>query len=173
MEKVIIIGTLHAGSTPNKELKKVLERYKPDKILVEIAQIDIKNKKIKTYPTEMQFTYNWAKKVKIKVNGFDSKINVFAKGKTEKDNQKAIREQEKILRKFTWKDMNKEKNLKLIDTPSAVALVDKKKAKKRETEMLNNIKKEILPEGKTVIVTGAGHLSFFEKRIKNAIFPFR
>ena len=173
MKKVIIIGTVHAGSTPNKELKKVLEKYKPDKILVEIAQTDIRNKKIKSYPSEMQFTYNWAKKVKIKVNGFDSEINVFAKGKTEKDNQKAIKEQEKILRKFTWQDMNKEKNLKLLDIPSAMTLVDKKKAKKREIEMLKNVKKEILPKGKTVIVTGAGHLSFFKKHIKNAIFPFR
>jgi hypothetical protein len=51
--------------------------------------------------------------------------------------------------------------------------IDWKKWKEREIEMLKNVKKRISLRGKTIIVTGCGHLSFFEKHIKNATFPFR
>lgn len=44
MLKIIIIGTLHAGLTPVKELEGEFIEYKPDQILVEIAANDIKNK---------------------------------------------------------------------------------------------------------------------------------
>ena len=39
--KIIVIGTLHAGITPNNELKAVIESFKPDQLLVEIANDDI------------------------------------------------------------------------------------------------------------------------------------
>lgn len=50
MRKVIIIGTLHLGSTPHKELEKILKRIRPNRLLVEIAQEDIENNAIENYP---------------------------------------------------------------------------------------------------------------------------
>lgn len=173
MRKIIIIGTLHSGLTPEDELKEVLERYNPDQLLIEIAEEDIKNGKFDFYPPEMIFAYNWAKKNKVKVNGFDSKMDVLRKGMTEEDNQKVIEEQKKVMNNFTWKDMNKTETLKKLDTDSAKNLIDHKKEEKREFELLKNIKDSMIENGKILIITGCGHLDFFEEDIRNAFFPFR
>jgi pheromone shutdown protein TraB len=174
MREIIVIGTLHAGATPNSELKEVLERYKPDRLLVEMAQVDINNKRIRKYPPEMRFAYNWAKKNNLEVYGFDTKDNTnFAKGMTKKDNLKVIDEQWKLLGKHTWKDTNKERYNKLLDTESSINLIDWKKEKIREAVMLRNVKKKMLRKGRVVIITGCGHLNFWEKRLKTAKFPFR
>ena len=75
MGRIIIIGTLHAGMTSEKELKVILEKYNPYQILVEISQKDINNGAIDSYPSEMIFAYRWAKNRGKKINGFDAKIN--------------------------------------------------------------------------------------------------
>lgn len=173
MKKIIIIGTLHAGLTPENELKEILEKSNPDQLLVEIAKEDIKKGKLGFYPPEMVISYTWAKKNRIKVNGFDSKIDVLMKGISEEDNQRVIEEQKKLMGNFTWKDMNKTENFKKLNTDSAKKLVDPEKEEKREFEMLKDIKNSMLGTGTILIVTGCGHLNFFEKHIKNAIFPFR
>ncbi len=175
MRKIIIIGTLHAGLTPENELKEVLEKYSPDQLLVEIVEEDVKKEKFDSYPPEMIFVYKWAKKNKIKVNGFDSKIDVFSKGMAEEDNEKVIQEQKILMNNLNlkWKDMNKAENLKKLDTDSAKKLVDPEKEAKRESEMLKNIKKSMIRGGTIVIITGCGHLEFLERHIKDAIFPFR
>ncbi len=173
MKKIIIIGTLHAGLTPKNELKEVLEKYNPNQLLIEIAEEDIKNREFYSYPLEMVFAYDWANKNKVKVNGFDLKIDVLRKGMKEEDNQKVIEEQKKLMNNFSWKDMNKAENLKKLDTDSAKNLVDSKKEEKREFEMLKNIKNSMIDNGKILIITGCGHLDFFEKHIINAVFPFR
>ena len=173
MRKIIIIGTLHAGLTPENELQEVIEKFNPDQLLVEIAEEDIKNGKIDSYSPEMIFAYNWAKKCGIKVNGFDSKINVLKEGMTEKDNQLVIEEQKRIIKNFNWKDMNKLTNLRKLDTDSAKELTDPKKEAKRESELLENIKNAMISDGSIMIITGSGHLGFLGKHIKDAFFPFR
>mgnify|MGYP001612470089 CR=1 FL=1 len=172
MRKIIIIGTFHTGLTPNKELKEVLEEIKPDQLLVEITEREIKNDNLRKYLPEMVFAYRWAKKKKIAVSGFDSSINVLSKGMTEKDNKSIIKKQKKLMRGYTWKDFNKEKYLKLLEG-SEEDLIDWKKEQRREKKMLQNIKKAMHSNGIIVIVTGCGHLKFFKKHIKRAVFPFR
>ena len=172
MRKIIIIGTLHLGLTPNKELREVLDEIKPDQLLVEINERDIKNNNFKKYIPEMVFAYRRAKKKKISVSGFDSSINVLSQGMTEKDKKRIIQKQKRLAKGHNWKDLNKEKYLKLL-RGSEEGLIDWKKEQKREEKMLQNIKKAMQPNGKIVIVTGCGHLSFFEKSIKDAVFPFR
>ena len=95
---------------------------------------------------------------------------------TEEDNKKVIEEQKELIKKtgkFDWKDMNKEENLKLLKIESAERLVDPKKEKKREIEMLENINKVMISKVVVVIITGVSHLGFFLKNIKDALFPFR
>ncbi len=123
----------------------------------------------------MIFAYHWAQNNNIEVKGFDSKIDVRALG-IQKDQEKMVIEEEKEIEKemkLGWKDMNKENNLRLYDTELWRKLIDWKKWNQREKEMLDNIQKLIIKEGTIVIVTGAAHLTFFEKNIKEAIFPFR
>jgi len=173
MKKIIIIGTLHAELTPEDELREVLEKYSPDQLLLEIAEEDVKNKKIDSYPPEMIFAFNWAKNNKVRLNGFDSKIDSLNKGLTKEDEEKAIQEQKAVMKNFTWRDMNKLENLKKLYTDSVENLIDWRKEEKRELEMLNNIKSSMIQEGVILILTGCGHLAYFERRIKDAIFPFR
>lgn len=170
MQNIIVIGTLHAGLTPNEELEKIFTEYKPTQILVEISQDDINSDNLNKYPPEMIFTYEWAITNNVKVNGFDSKINVFKEGLTENDNLDLIEEQKKLIKKYSWKDFNKSENKKLLDIDN---ITDPVKEKKREQEILKNINKAIDENGSILIITGCGHLDFLEQNLKNAIFPFR
>ncbi len=170
---IYIIGTIHAGFTPFKELKTILEKLNPNQLLVEIAEVDLKKEKLKNYPPEMVLAYKWAKKNKVKVYGFDSKINELRKGVTKKDTKILIEKQKKLMIGYTWKDMNKKKIMKILSVPLVNKLIDPKILKRRQKEMLRNIKRMIDNKGIVIILTGAGHLSFLEKHFKKAIFPFR
>ncbi len=112
------------------------------------------------------------KKNKIRVDGVDSAIDVFAK-ELKKNNKAVIEEQKKIMKDYTWKDMNKQKNLEKLYTSSAIALVDPKKEQKRNEKMLDNITKLMFSNGTIVIIIGCGHLDFLEKNLKDSIFPLR
>ncbi len=173
MKKIYIIGTLHGNCTPKNELEDILENLQPNQLMIEISQKDIENKNFKNYPDEMVFGYNWAQKNKILVFGFDSDISELAKGKTDQDNQTVMDLQKEIIDKYDWKDFNKEEYLKLLDVPGAKKLVDKERAKQREQEMLKNIQRNLASEGTIAILTGCGHLDFFEKEIPEAIFPLK
>ena len=170
MQNIIIIGTLHAGLTPNEDLEKIFSEYKPTQILVEINQKDISGGDVKHYPPEMVFAYGWAAGNNVKINGFDSKINIFKKGITENDNSDLIEKQKKLIKNYSWKDFNKSGIEKLLDIDD---ITDSVKEKRREREMLKNINELIDDEGIVLIITGCGHLDFLERNIKNAIFPFR
>ena len=171
MRKLIVIGTIH-GMTPEAELNKVLEKYAPAQLLVEIAHDDL-TKDLSKYPVEMIYAYNWAKKKGIPVAGFDSKINELKEGLSLEYLKKVDSEEERLLKKFTWIDLNKEKNNKKTDTPLIKSIIDEKKARDREIEMLANIKKKLIAKGKILILTGCSHLAFFEEKLKDAQFPFR
>lgn len=171
--KIIVIGTLHAGITPNNELKEVIESFQPDQLLIEIASDDIIKNDLSSYPPEMIFAFEWAKNNNVKVMGFDSKINVFRKGVMPEDNQVTIEKQKKLIKKLSWKDFNKIKNEKLLDVDDLNNLIDQDKERVRENEMLKNIEAHIIESGTVVIITGTAHLNFFERNIKDAIFPFR
>lgn len=173
MRKIIIIGTLHVGLTPKNELQELLDRFKPDQLLVELSNDDIINDKIGLYSDEMLFAYDWAKDNDVLVNGFDANISVLSAAKNEEDNNEVIEEQKKIIEKYSWKDFNKTSYLKLLNTEKEARLIDRKKWDLREEKMLENILENIIPEGMVLIVTGSGHIPFFEKNIKDAIFPLK
>ncbi len=173
MSKLIFIGTLHAGLTPHKELQEVLGHYKPEVLLIEIQQIDIASNTLSKYPDEMVFALSWAHEKGISVYGFDSPIDVFAKGRGEKENQAVIEEQKEILKSFSWKDANKQEVCDKLYTSSAKTLVNPAKDKEREEEMLKNVKNRITDQATIVVVTGSGHLQFFEKHFPDALFPLR
>ena len=126
--------------------------------------------KIKDGIIEIPKTYRNKIKNNVKVNGFDSKINIFREGVTDNDNQKLIEEQEKLIKNYSWRDFNKIEKEKLLDIGD---ITDPAKEKEREDEMLNNINEAIDDNGTILVITGCGHLNSFEKNIKNAIFPFR
>ena len=131
------------------------------------------DRKLDSYSPEMVFAYTWAKKKKVKVSGFDSKMRILKTGMTKEDNQKVVDDQKMLMKNYSWKDMNQMKYLRRLNTNSAQNLSDSKKEEKREFEMLRNINTLMINEGKILIITGCGHLDFFEKQILSALFPFR
>lgn len=172
MRKLIFIGTLHARLTPKTELFSVLDEYDFDLILIEVQQSDLDSNNLDRYPPEMLDAFSYAKSKGIKVKGFDCGFNVILKGKSDDDNLAVIEEQKKLLAGLNWKDFNKEINLKLIDIKSENDLIDQEKWDERENLMMENIEKELI-DGTVIIITGAGHLKYFEKYFKDAEFPFR
>jgi len=177
MRKIYIVGTLHNMLPKHEEeLKSLLEDIYPDQLLVEIVNKDLKTKNIRKYPKEMSFAYRWAIKHKKKTHGFDTPLDVVKKSVTKKELKKAEEEILSIIdeRGLTWKDFNKSEyeHIKEIDILEN-KIIDRPKDKLRQRQMLKNIQKMLIDDGAILILTGAGHLSFFEKNIKEAIFPLR
>ena len=142
MRTIIIVGTLHEGLTPTDELQEILEDIDPDQLLVEIAKEDLQNEILGKYPEEMVYAYKWAKKNNVQVNGFDSSINILKRGTTKEDEERVVKGVKKLLKGYTWKDMNKGECQKMIGQ-LIVGLIDPLKRKKRQQEMLQNIKKSM------------------------------
>lgn len=171
MKKVYIIGTVHNMFPKHKrELTSILKRINPDQVLVEIDKKDLKSSKIKKYPKEMIYAYKWAIKRKKKADGFDYDINIII------SNKKVLIEIEKkitmLIDKIGWKSLNKKKYSLTIEK-IVNNMLNKRKALNRRRLMLKNIKSREISNGKVLILTGVGHLSFFERHIKGAIFPLR
>ncbi len=173
MQNLIFIGTLHARFTPHGELRAVLEQYAPEVLLVEISQEDLENDTVQKYPDEMIFAAGWAKETGTTVYGFDSDTNVLAEGKTERDNQIAIDEQRAIPLSYTRIDANKSAVNEALKTPFAVALIDPLKWDQREHEMERNINQLLDSTKRTLVITGVGHLDYFEKQFPQGTFPLR
>ena len=169
---VIIIGTLHLNSTPHRELEEALKSLKPTQLLVEITQKDLRTGSIASFPDEMVFAAQWAQKDNIPVAGFDSLIRVKKEGVRKEDERRVIEKEANLLQRYSWKDMNRERTYKKLESVGKL-IIDQQKWDLREKEMLKNITSVIAPTGTVVVLTGVGHLSFFEKVFPDALFPFR
>ena len=183
MRKTFVIGVIH-NFVPKKDLIELLEKYNPDQVMVEITASDLKKKKFKNYGKEFKDAYEWCKKKKVKIDGFDywqkGWLQLEDMPESEKKEYKKIEKLlVKIFKRYGWKKFNKKKYKKLLDK-----YIDK--AKKsisyikeiyetlpiRQKKMLANVKKRVLKKGTILILTGVGHLGFFEKHLK-AEFPYR
>jgi len=172
MRKLIILGTIH-GRISRKEIERILNNLNPDQILIEMINKDVKSKNFKEYPTEMKFAYGWAKDHNKKVYGFDDGTFPY-KNKTmltEKDHER-IEKLNSYLKGKDWKELNKAKYFKEFWRVLGEDPIPKGQ-RPRQKNMLKNIKKFGVREGKIVIFTGVSHLDFFEKNLPGAKFPFK
>ncbi len=181
MQRVVIIGTLHLGLTPLNELKSTLETLKPNQVLVELPQ-NIEDKiKTESSSNEMVFAANWAQINNIPVGCFDvDEGNTLKDGISEnnEDYLDLVKQQVSEIKAFSWKELNndrlwREGRLGKIERKLYTDCVDNKKDEAREERMLENIKRLMLPNGTIVILTGIGHLNFFEKNLPDSEILFR
>ncbi len=170
MLKLYVIGTIH-NIISQREITQILNKYLPDQVFIEISPKDLKRRKFAEYPKEMIFAFNWATRKKIQVIGFDSNI-VYMKKISKQKLRKINKEEMKRTKNHNWKEQNKSKYDHELDDLLYQA-INKLKFKRRQKEMLKNINKSSIKKGKALILTGAGHLEFFENNLKNATFPFR
>jgi hypothetical protein len=171
MNRIFLVGTLHAGFTPPKELISVLESLALNQLLVEIVQSDIQKNKLAHYPPEMTAALKWARANRISVSGFDARLSVLRKEKTKADNRKVIGEQSKLIRKYSWRFFNRLSHLKKLETKEYLDLIDLVKFQAREDRMAAYIRKRMNPSGRVAIVTGCAHLPFFKRTFKWASIP--
>lgn len=176
MRKIYLIGTLHAGYTPNDELKEVLEEIRPNQVLVELpneAREELSERKI--YPTEMVFAYDWAIENNINTGKFDvsEEHSYFNKGRGPEDPEyvKYLKDLEETLKKYSWKEFNNPELNESLEHPMEDVLFDKEQANIREQAMLRNILDIIDDEGVVVIITGAAHLKYFKENLPESILP--
>jgi len=180
MRKIYIIGTIH-GFIPKKDVIEILEKYNPEQVMIEVTASDLKNKKFKNYGKEFKDAYEWCKKNRKKVIGFDYWQKNWKDSRHLNKNEKKeldviIKDASKFVKRHGWKNFNKKKYRRLFN------IVDKRLykilpdqydyLKIRQKKMLANIKKRMIRQGVFIILTGTGHLDFFQKHLK-AEFPFR
>ena len=154
------------GLTPKEELQKLLEQYHPDQLLIEIKEEDLKTKKIENYPSEMIFTYAFAKENNIEVKGFDAKVE----GILKKEEKELIKKEGEIIKNLSWKEMNKKENQNKLRKVSK-EFMDTKKEEERQYKMLKNINKKMRKDKTIMILTGCGNLDFFKRHIKESLLP--
>ncbi len=172
MNNLIFIGTLHAGFTKNDELAEVVIKQKPDIILVEIEQSKLEENNISQYPPEMIFLAELARKISVQLFGFDSSIDVLKQGKTEADNIEIIKKQSEIISCYNWKQFNNPNICSKLDFFNN-ELIDIQKWDAREGELYKNISKihKRNRNKRIVIITGCGHIKFFQNKFPKALFP--
>lgn len=170
MLQLNIIGTLHADITPDDELIAQIEKLQPDALIVEITQEAIDKNELDSFPSEMQAAYMWAKDNNIPVFGMDVDIDITKPGISEDspEVQAHIAKAKKLIEQHSWQDFNKPEINKLLRDDD---FINQEKFLERDRIMADNIRKNA--KGKTVIITGCGHLEFFENEFPQAKFPLR
>jgi pheromone shutdown protein TraB len=180
MNRIIIIGTFHLGLTPKNDLLKILEDIKPDQLLVEFPQEESARVHASQHSDEMDFAVTWAATKTIPVDYFDADVSILRNGISEEnpEYQQLVNEQVEEIKAFSWQTLNKkepwqEGRLASIERTLFRKFFDPQKWTDREEQMLENIKKIKSTQGTVLILTGAGHLDFFERELSEAEFPFR
>lgn len=179
--RTVVIGTLHLGLTRRNDLRKILEELKPAQLLVELPEEPTARLRASQHSDEMAFAAMWAETKSIPVGFFDvNEGGILKDGVSENDSdfKRLVDEQVAELKAFPWQDLNRrdvwEKGrLGEVERELYSQYFDAEKWEVRERKMLENIKRLTGKEGTTVILTGAGHLVFFQKELPNAEFPYR
>lgn len=178
--RIIIIGTIHLNWTPKDELSKVLSDINPDQVLVELSREELYERpREDSIRDEMFEAYDWAVEHNKLVNYFDSEDSPLKEGVTGKEPEFLEHElkSKDLLKSYSWKDLNKPEPWKIsevkeLEDKIVAQYFDTEKSQQRERQMLKEIRAKLI-EGTNVIVTGAGHLSFFERELPEAELPFR
>lgn len=177
MRKVFIIGTLHLGFTPKDELREVLEELRLTQLFVELPPEDSEKREVaEKHSDEMAFAYRWAKENNVLVVSYDIGGGNLEKEGAEEDKEyiQLSKEELEEAKKISWRERNKKNAYKGSAWEKIKEkFIDQKKWDAREKQMLENIRQNLADEGTVVILTGAGHLDFFEENLSEAEFLFR
>jgi len=178
--RVIVIGTIHLEWTPKDELWQVLDDINPDQVLVELSQEELHERpRNDSIRDEMFAAYDWAVAHNKLVNHFDNEYSPLKDGVTGKEPEFLEHElkSKDMLKNYSWQDLNRPEpwqisEVKELEDKITKQYFDVEKSKEREQQMLKVIRAKLI-DGVNVIVTGAGHLSFFENELRGAELPFR
>lgn len=180
MNRTIIVGTLHLGLTRKNDLLKLLEEIRPDQLLVELPEEKSARERAARFSDEMNFAAMWAGTKGIPVAYFDTEESVLKDGISDEDAtyHELVRRQVEEIKAFSWQELNKKEPWREGRLASAQQAfwrecIDPHKWEHREEEMLKNIQRLKQAHGTVLILTGSGHLDFFERELPEAELPFR
>lgn len=180
MNRTIIVGTLHLGLTRKNDLKKLLEEIHPDQLLLELPAEQSARERASRTSDEMGFAAMWAGTKGIPVAYFDTGESVLRDGISVEGSLYKELESRQVqeIKAFSWQDLNKKEPWREGRLASAQQTfwrecIDPAKWELREENMLENIQRLKKQKGTVLILTGAGHLDFFEREFPEAEFPYR
>jgi hypothetical protein len=178
MRKVYVLGTIHGNYVPKEELAEELAKLNPTQMFVELPDKSLEQIiEGGDVRDEMIFADSWGRERNIPVYRFDTDRDTLRAGMTvdSPDFKKLFSDQLHMLKKLklSWKEFNRRENDTALDHPLENIVSDPTEFGKREEEMLRNIRHHMSEQGVVLILTGAKHLSFFEKQLPEAVFPLR
>jgi hypothetical protein len=179
MRTIIIVGTIHLNWTPQAELEQALSELNPNKVFIELSENELAQPRKDSIRDEMFVSYDWAKQHNIPFTVFDVEHSGLKEGVTGTEPEFMEHELKckELLKEYSWKDLNNVEPWQISEVAALEKEIEDKyfdtnKSKQRELAMLENINKELV-DGVNVIITGAGHLTFFKDHIPEAVLPFR
>lgn len=173
MRTIYLIGTVHFMMPQREmELKLLLQVMDPDQVFVQIDDDDMKFGNKQYAAKEMLYAYDWAIQRNKKVVCYDKRMDLSSYYLEEEKKKEVKEEMAHLLAGTNWKEFNKInteiykkfEKLKLL-------LVDENKERERHYAMLANIERNLIDKGKILVITGIGHLPYFERNLKDALFP--
>lgn len=179
MRKISIIGTIHLNWTPAEELMAALDELKPEKLFIELSEDELVANRDDSIRDEMFAAYDWAISNNVPYLAFDIEHSGLKDGVTGKESEFVAHEMKckELLNDYSWKDLNRTEPWEISEVAALEKEIEDKyfdiaKSREREMRMLENISKELV-DGHNVIVTGAGHLTFFKRELPAAHLVFR
>lgn len=173
MRTIYIIGTVGC-MMPQKEmeLKLLLQVVDADQIFVQIDLDDMNQGNTQYSAKEMVFAYNWGIQKNKKVICFDKRIDVSSHFLDDNKRDELKNEMGHMFAGTNWKEFNKPNSevYKKFDKLKFL-LADENKERERHYAMLANIEKDLISNGKVLILVNVGHLPFFMENLKEALFP--
>lgn len=170
MSPLYIVGTTHKEHN-KKGLLEVFIELEPSQLLLELNEEDIQSCKVKSHPVEMSWAYRWGLENKKIVNGFDHEIPCRYKVPIEEIPSffAPIAEE---YNSYDFRKMNKREYTNIMQDIEEQIFVEEDLLNRREG-MVRNIRSLRDPSVAGLVLTGVGHLWFFEKQLPEAIFPYR
>lgn len=181
MKQIILIGTLHLGLTPKKDLIAEISKHKPDKLLIELTEEEVVAGANESNRDEMFVALNYAVANHISYELYDVDFSTLLSGITgsEPDFVELHEEIEKCIRGkgLDWKQTNQpgsiiDVEINKIDRKIVDRFFDKDKIKKRNQLLAKNIEGNLI-EGNNVVVTGSGHIDHLLRDLPGSIAPLR
>lgn len=179
MKKVIILGTIHLGFTPKDELIKEIEKYKPDQLLIELTEKEVKEGQENSIRDEMFYVHEFASSSAIPYVLFDTDEDTLKDGITGTEPDFLLMEEKvkQVLVGSDWKELNEahpwlQKDIKEIEDRIVTTYFDTNRMKMREIKIAQNIRENLI-EGTNVVITGCGHITHLLQDLPGSVAPLR
>lgn len=166
--------------TRKNDLRRILEEIKPDQLLLELPEEAGARVEAARHSDEMAFADRWARTKGVSTGYFDVDMSILRDGISEEDPEymELVNREVAELQAYSWQELNRKEPWQMGKLASTQRefwrrFFDEEKWDRREKGMLENIRRLRKSNGTVLILTGAGHLDFFQRELPDAEFRLR